>query len=163
MNPEFRALLDDLFRAEPNGDFREASRAAMLRGVRRRRRRRRVQNILAAVAVAALAVTGLWWGASERYAAPEVSGPGQPSGAAEQMPAVATVRSQAGKVTIVVSDPGTVVLVRTGDLAGRWREISDDELLALFAGQGAALVRSDGRAFVVAAGRRVGELPEPVN
>jgi hypothetical protein len=79
------------------------------------------------------------------------------------MPAVATVRSQAGKVTIVVSDPGTVVLVRTGDLVGRWREISDDELLALFAGQGAALVRSDGRAFLVAAGRQVGESPEPVN
>lgn len=163
MNPEFRALLNDLFEGESTTDFREASRAAMLRGVRRRCRRRRLQNIAAAVAMLALAAVGVWWRAPERAAAPEVSRPGQPGGAAEARPTVVTVRTQTGNVTIVSSDPASVITVRTSDLARRWREISDDELLALFAGRGAVLVRSDGGAFVVAEGRRVGESPEPVN
>ncbi len=163
MNPELLALLDDLFEGESTTGAREALREAMLRGVRRRRRRQRLQNIAAAVAVLALAVTGVWWAASERHAAPEVSGLAQPIGAAEVRPTVVTVKSQPGSVEVVVSDPVSVNMVRTGDLPARWREISDDELLALLAGQGAVLVRSDEGAFVVAAGRQVGQSPEPVN
>jgi hypothetical protein len=163
MNPDYRVLLDDLFAGDSTANFREASLAEMLQGVQRRRQRRRVQNVVATAAALALTTAGMWWLAPERPASPEVSRNVQPGRAGEVATTVATIRSQAGKVQVVVSDPASVVIVRTGDPAGRWREISDDELLGLFAGQGAALVRTDGHAFVVAAGRRVGESPEPVN
>jgi hypothetical protein len=166
MNADHASLLRDLFEGGPAAPPRDASLAALLANVQRHQRHRRVRRRLLTAAAAVLAAVGVWQFVPERSepAAMALTAPSPPVaspdttavGVAVAEPAVA--REPAG-VKIIASDPATVTIVRTGDLAGRWRDLSDDDLLRLFEGQAAALVRSEGQAFVVAAGQRVGEQP----
>lgn len=164
MNPDHPSLLDDLFEAGPATSRHDALLATLLAGVRRQQRRRRVQRRLLSATAVMLAIVGLWQFVPER-SEPEavaLTAPSSPVASPDPVaveaavPEAAVARGPAG-VQIITSDPATVTIVRTGDLAGGWRELSDDDLLRLFEGQGAALVRSEGQAFVVAAGQRVDE------
>lgn len=166
MNPDHPSLLDDLFEAGPATSRHNALLTTLLAGVRRQQRHRRMRRRVVTAAVAMLAAVSLWQFVPERSEPltvalttpnPPVASP-DPVAVEAAVPEAAVARGPAG-VQIITSDPATVTIVRTGDLKGRWRELSDDDLLRLLEGQGAALVRSEGQAFVVAAGQRLGEQP----
>ncbi|MBE7498823.1 MAG: hypothetical protein HS113_00625 [Verrucomicrobiales bacterium] len=166
MNPDHPSLLDDLFEAGPATSRHDALLTTLLAGVRRQQRHRRMRRRVVTATAVMLAVVGLWQLVPERSepGAVALTAPSPPVASSDPVAVEAAVpepvvaRGPAG-VHIITSDPASVTIVRTGDLAGRWRELSDDDLLRLFEGQGAALVRSEGQAFVVAAGQRVGEQP----
>jgi len=51
------------------------------------------------------------------------------------------IRTGPGSVVVVASSPRTFLLVETGSIKDPFRDINDEQLLALVAGRPAALVR----------------------
>lgn len=138
--PENERLLTDVLSEAAPADFREALLGETLRLARQRRQfrqARRVCGVLAVLAVAAIVIV---------RSLPQRSVKPQPSSASYQL-----VRSQplsAGQIVVtrpfapqqIVASVETASVVHTTPDSGGFREIGDDELLAI-APQPAALVR----------------------
>jgi len=136
-SPDHRRLLADVLAGTSPAGFREALLGETLRLARRRRQWRQVQRGAAVMAALALVAGGVWW---------KLSGPAK----AKLATGCLVVRTQPlSPAQIVTSQPlaanqhvasiscANVVLTASGG----FREIGDDELLALAAPQVAALVR----------------------
>jgi hypothetical protein len=135
-SPEQHRLLADVLGEETG--FREALLGETLRLARRRRHWRQVWHGLAGLAALALVVMGGWWARQPKtlnvvstIACPVVcTQPLRPEEIVSTRPLMSDLR---------IASAATVPIVST--VLGSYREIGDDELLALAAPRVAALVR----------------------
>ena len=141
MNPDPHRLLDEVLEETAPADFRSAVLEQTLRHVRRRRVARRTQRGLVAFALLVGLPLVIW----RTVLIPQNhngAGPAKMAKVSSQPPvAFMLIESKPGAVSIVTSSPGAVVMVETAAAKDSFKEISDDELLALVAGKPAVLVR----------------------
>jgi len=136
-SPDHRHLLADVLADTSPAGFREALLEETLRLARRRRQWRQARRGAAAMAALALAAGGVWWKLSGPANAKPATGcplvHTQPLSPAQ----IVTSQPLAANQRIASVACANVVLT----VSGGFREIGDDELLALAAPQVAALVR----------------------
>jgi hypothetical protein len=136
-SPDHRHLLADVLADTSPAGFREALLGETLRLARRRSQWRQVRRSAAVMAALVLAVAGLWWKLSGPAKAKPATGclvvRTQPLSPAQ---IVTTQRLAPAQLVASVACANVVLTV-----SGGFREIGDDELLALVAPQVAALVR----------------------
>ena len=139
--PDSERLLNDVLAEESSAGFREALLGETLRLARRRRRWRQTRQTGGALALVAV-VAALAW----QTMPPRTSTPARP------VQSYQLVRSRPFSAELIVTTQplpagqlaasfAAANLVRTTASSGRYREIGDDELLALAAPRAAALVR----------------------
>jgi len=134
-------LLADVIAGESDVAFHEALLGETLRLARRRRRFRQAQRGAAVVAVL-VGLAALVW----QYFPPRVVSPSMDKGSyaiirTQPLPAAAIVTTQPLVADLLVASVTTVNVVETLPDSGLFREIGDDELLAMVAPKVAALVR----------------------
>ena len=141
MNPDPHRLLDEVLEETAPADFRSAVLKQTLRHVRRRRVARRTQRGLVAFALLVGLPLVIW----RTVVVPlnhNAVGPARMAKVSTQPPAtIMLIESKAGAVSIVTSSVGSVVIIETAAAKDSFKEISDEELLALVAGRPAVLVK----------------------
>ena len=141
MNPDPHRLLDEILEEAAPADFRSAVLDQTLRRVRRRRVARRTQRVLVAFALLVGLPLVIW----RTLLVPQNhngAGPASMARVSSQPPATfMLIESKAGAVNIITSSAGTVVMIETAAAKDSFKEISDEELLALVSGRPAVLVR----------------------
>lgn len=135
-------LLDDVLAGEADAGFHEALLAETLRLVRNRRRAHRAQRVgglLAAVSV--IIMVALWRipRAPVRVQPPRAQN--YELALSQPFPATSIVLTRPLAANQLVASKTPASVVQTAALSGSYREVGDDELLALAAPQLAALVR----------------------
>ena len=142
MKPEFEqhSLLKDVLAETAPRHFERLLLDGTLRAVRRRRRRRQCSRGLAAVGVFA-AIALAVWNALRPTSSVHVIQPALHIVSSQPLAASMVVRSKSGGVVAVSSSPTTFELVQTGSILDPFKEITDEQLLALVRGRPAALVR----------------------
>ncbi|MBI4661928.1 MAG: hypothetical protein HY735_24160 [Verrucomicrobia bacterium] len=134
-------LLDDILEDVISPPLRAELMDRTLKEARRWKRVRRVRDGLS-VAALALGVLGIVW----RQSGPVSRVGGAPPSSfrivrSEPLPSSMIVRSKAGSISVVTSSPGFVVVVESAQQSGLFKEVDDQELLALVEGHPAVLVR----------------------
>ena len=138
MKPEGDHLLDDvLTEAE---EFPGALLDETLRAVRQRRRLRRSSRGLAVLGVLAVGAAVVWNTLLPARRV-EVVHPALHIVSSRPLPSAMIVATRPGGLTMVTSSPKTHLLVETGSINDPFKEINDEQLLALADGRPAALVR----------------------
>lgn len=137
-------LLTDVMVDGSDAAFHEALLGETLRLARRRRRFRQARRSVAAAAVLA-GLAGLGVLVLENFS-PRVVSPGLDKGhytmvRTVPLPATAIVTTQPFAQNLLVASITTANVVETTPGSGLFREISDDELLAMVAPKVAAIVR----------------------
>ena len=137
---EHRLLLDDVLAEAAPADFERALLDGTLRAARHQRRLRRWNcGLGAAGAVAALAL--VVWHALLPGTPVKVVRPTLRIVRSQPLPPSMIVRTRPGNVVLVASSAKAFVQVETGSIMDPFKEIDDEQLLALAAGHPAALVR----------------------
>jgi len=137
---ELPGLLDDVLAEAAPADFERALLDGTLRAVRHRRRVRRscrglaVVGILAGIAVAV-------WNALLPTTSVNLVRPALHIVSSQPLPASMVIGTGPGGVAVVTSSLATVLVVETGSIQDPFKEINDEQLLALVEGRPAALVR----------------------
>lgn len=138
---EHGRLMDDILEEIAPPAFRAELLDRILKQAQRRNRMRRWNNGVFTTAV--IAVIGLFaW----RMHVPEKGKQEQPlSGltvvTSKPLAASMAVESNPGSVTVISSFPSTITVVETSPSAHDYRELNDEELLAMVAGTPSVLVR----------------------
>ena len=135
-----RLLAEVLAEAEPTG-FREALLGETLRLVGRRRRVRHLQRTGAALVVLGLLGTFAWRSVRPGHAVVARPMASFTDVRTAPLPAAAIVRTQPLAGDLIVRSVASVAVVHTTPNSGHFRNINDEELLALVAPRPAALVR----------------------
>lgn len=142
MTPDEKDLLASVLADESDGAFREAQRQRWLRAGARRRgwRRLRVAGAFGVIVVGVAGWLGWHTGAGDRLRAAIAAAvkSQQVTSAAR----IAEVRTSASTIRIVSTEPQSVEFVETRSAQATVREISDEELFALFPGRAVAIVGS---------------------
>jgi len=133
-------LLDDVLAEAAPADFERVLLEGTLRAVRRRHRTRRLTRGLAVVGACA-AIIAVVWNALWPFSSVKSVRPGLSIVSSQPLPPSMIVGTQPGSVVVVSSSAKTVVLVETGSIKDPFREINDEQLLALVGKRPAALVR----------------------
>jgi len=137
---EHRLLLDDVLAEAAPADFERALRDGTLCAVRRRRRMHHWSRGLAVVGVFGAMALVVW-----RTLLPgtpvKVIRPALRMVSSRPLPPSMIVTTTPGSVAVVASSPKKFVLVETGSIMDPFKEIDDEQLLALTGGRPAALVR----------------------
>jgi hypothetical protein len=133
-------LLKDLFAEDASPEFRRASFQATLRAARARRRRGQAVRALAVAALVASVVTPRLrprrsTGGAKTEASTLRIVLSKPSSATSM------VETRAGDAQLVATSAGFCRTIETREARSSPRQISDDQLLALFAERPVALVR----------------------
>jgi len=142
MKPESvqHSLLTDVLAENAPADFERALLDDTLRAVRRRRRLRRSSRGLAVAGV--LAAIGLTiWNALPPLAPLYLVRPSLRIVNSQALPPSMVIGTKPGSVVVVTSSLATVLVVETGSIQDPFKEINDEQLLALVGGRPAALVR----------------------
>ena len=139
MKPESDDLLDEVLTEAAPEEFAAALLDGTLREVRRRRRVRWSSRGLAVLGVLGVAAGVTWNALLPRRV--EVVHPSLHIVNSRPLRSAMIVVTGPGGSTIVTSSPKTYVLVETGSLKDPFKEINDDQLLALAEGRPAALLR----------------------
>jgi hypothetical protein len=139
--PDSERLLNDVLADESSAGFREALLGETLRLARRRRRWRKTRQIGGALALVAVVAALIW-----RTLPPRISTPARPAQSyqlvrSRPFPTERIVTTQPVPAGQLAASFAAANLVRTTASSGRYREIGDDELLALAGPRPAALVR----------------------
>jgi hypothetical protein len=142
--PDNDRLLDDVLAESAPADFREALLGKTLRQARRRRRVRQMQRAATVVTVLSVLVILVW-----RNLLSPASRPAPPAKARARgceliltrpLPPNAMVSTQPFAAGQVIASAANANVIQTAAMARDYREISDDELLALAAPRPVALV-----------------------
>jgi hypothetical protein len=155
-----KQLLTDVL-ADDNADFREAFLNQTLRNVRRKRRFRKVRHAaFASLMVVALPLIGFHFlvskpPVSERPEAQYFLVTTQP------LAAFAVISTRTNDTIAVVSSSPTVQLVTTSERSPLFRQLGDDELLALLPSPALLVRRGPHLAEVVFAKPDVQNVPSP--
>ena len=134
-------LLADVIAGESDVAFHEALLGETLRLARRRRRFRQAQRGAAVVAVLVGLAALVWQNFSPRVVTPRMDKGSYAIIRTQPLPAAAIVTTQPLVADLLVASVTTVNVVETLPDSGLFREIGDDELLAMVAPKVAALVR----------------------
>ena len=134
-------LLDDVLSEAVPADFREALLGETLRLARRRRRFRQARRAVSAVAVLAALTALVWQSLPQRGVVPQAAGKSYVVVRTQPLPVSALVMTQPLSARQLVASVETAGVVETTAGSGNYREINDDELLALASPRPAALVR----------------------
>lgn len=136
-------LLDDMLEESAPPDFRAQLLEQTLRQVRRRKQVRRVSRSLFITVLLVGLPLALWKRPSPP--APTLASRPQPFGLvrSQPLPPSMFVESRSDSVNFVTSSAITVIPIETRQGEDLFREISDDELLALAGDRPVALVRQD--------------------
>ena len=141
MNPDPHRLLDEVLEEAAPSEFRSALLEQTLRHVQRRRVARRTLRGLVAFAFLMALPLAIW----RTVVIPRNhngAGPANTARVSSQPPAAfMLIESKPGAVSIVTTSAKSVVMVETAAAKDSFKEISDEELLALVAGRPAVLVR----------------------
>ena len=141
-------LMDEILADAASGDFAESVLRQMLRQARRRQRVRQLRQVLLVAAV--LSALHLWLRQPQTpklvRTAKEISPPAAPRAfdlvVTQPLLADMVVNTQTGLVAIVNATwPSTLALVSTLSADELFRELDDDQVLALLKDQPVALVR----------------------
>ena len=135
-----RPLLDDVLAEAAPADFERALLDGTLRAVRRRRRMHHWNRGLAVVGVFA-AIALVVWKALLPGTPVKLIRPALGMVSSRPLPPSMIITTRPGSVAVVASSPKTFMLVETGSIMDPFKEIDDEQLLALAAGHPAALVR----------------------
>jgi hypothetical protein len=142
MNNKIQNLLDDVLSDAAPPGFRAELLDATLQHVRRRKHLRHWNRGLAVVAVMLAAISFALWRTSSPDTQPVLSGkPDLIVVRSRPLDPSRIVTTTPGTVAVVSSSPSTFALVKTGSAEHLFREIDDEQLLALLQGKPAALVR----------------------
>jgi len=141
---EHRFLLDDVLAEAAPADFERALLDGTLRAVRRRRRMHHWSRGLAVVGVFAV-ISLVFWRTLLPGTPGKVVRPALRIVLSKSLPPSMIITTRPGSVAVVASSPKTFVLVETGSIMDPFKEIDDEQLLALAAGHPAALVRQGPR------------------
>jgi|SRR5437867_4560159 len=137
---EHHGLLDDVLAEAAPPDFELALLEGTLRAARRQRRSRRLTRGLAAVGLFA-AIAVVVWNSSRPTAPFKSIRPALNIVQTRPLPPSMIVRTRTDSVTIVGTSAATFLLVETGAIKDPFKEIDDEQLLALARGRPVALVR----------------------
>jgi hypothetical protein len=145
---KIQRLLDDVLADTVSADFSEAVLERTLRQARRRQRIRRSQQTVLIVAVLAALIFWLW--PRERPVPIQAEKESRPILLALPvvnfvetlpLPPGMIVETRAGLAAMILASPSTLKLVETLPAGELFRQLNDDQLLALVAGRPVALVR----------------------
>lgn len=152
--PERESLLEVLT-ADNSGGERESLLQLTLQHVRHRRsRRRRAGATLVVGMLTALGWAGWQWEQGERRIVAEQSLSERPASGlrivgTEPLPESQFVRTQSGRVSVVRSVAGAVMIVETARVPRAWTAIDDRQLLALVDDQAILVREESGRAELI--------------
>ena len=137
---EYHVLLDDVLTESVPADFEPALLDGTLRAVRRRRRSRRLARGLSVVGLCTAIALALWNSLWPRTPAKWVR-PALNIVHTRPLPPSMIVRTKPDGVAFISSSAATFQLVETGAIKDPFKEIDDEQLLALAGGRRVALVR----------------------
>ena len=142
MNPDLgqHGLLDDVLAEAAPAGFERAVLEGALRAMRRRRRTRRLRRGLA-VAGGFAAIVMAAWNAKWQFSSLKSVRPALNIVSSQPLPPSMVIRTRIDSVAVVTSSATTYVLVETGSVKNPFKEIDDEQLLALAGGRRVALVR----------------------
>jgi hypothetical protein len=138
MKSNRQQLLEDVLEEAGSPVFKEVLWQQTLEQVRCLSRARRRNRVLLAVAVMAVAPLFPW-----RLIIPPTQVQPLPYGIvrSQALPAAMIAETKPGTIPVITSSSAAVAVVETGPAKDLFREIGDEQLLALLAGRPAALVR----------------------
>src|SRR5688572_9485633 len=139
--PDSERLLNDVLAEESSAGFREALLGDTLRLAGRRRRWRQTRPIGGALALAGVVAALVWQNLPPRTFTPARPAQSYQPVGSQPFPAELIVTTQPIQAGQLLASVPAANIVRTTESSGRYREIGDDELLALAAPRPAALVR----------------------
>jgi len=137
---EYRGLLDDVLAEAAPTDFERSLLDGTLRAVRRRRRSRRLARGVTATGLFATIALVVWnslWPTSPVTSARTTLTIVH----TQALPPSMLVRTKPGGLSVVRSSAATYLMVETGSIKDPFKEIDDEQLLALAKGHPVALVR----------------------
>lgn len=135
-------LLEDVLVGEADAGFHEALLAETLRLARNRRRARRVQRVGAMLAVVSvITAVAIWRNPRAPMIVPPPPAQNYQLTLSQPFPAASIVSTRPLSADQLVASKALARVLHTTAMSGSYREVGDDELLALAAPQVAALVR----------------------
>jgi hypothetical protein len=142
MNPDLepRGLLDDVLAEAAPAGFERAVQERTLRAIRHRRRTRRLRRGFA-IAGAFAAIVMAAWNAIWQSSSVKSIGPALNIVSSQPLPPSMVIRTSIDSVAVVTSSATSCVVVETGSIKNPFKEIDDEQLLALAGGRRVALVR----------------------
>jgi hypothetical protein len=140
MKSEQDNLLDEVLSEAAPADYGRTLLDGTLRAVRRRRRMRQWKRGVGAAGAFAAIVLAVWHALLPISSVKTVQ-PALRIVTSQPLPPSMIVETKPDSVAVVSSSPKTFVLVETGSIRDPFKEIDDEQLLALAGGRPAALVR----------------------
>jgi len=134
-------LLTDVIAGESDAAFHEALLGETLRLARRRRRFRQTRHVVVVVAVISGLAALVWQSLPPGVVTPELGHGSYTLIHTQPLPASSLVTTRPLSADLLVASATTANVIETLPDSGLFREIGDDELLAMLAPRVAALIR----------------------